>query len=384
MRSIYLPERDALRLAIEERTCPPYDILMAGGPAVEAHLRHCDRCRDLADADGESYAALKALSAKASPPPLETEARPGELRRVLRRAVPDIHNEHGWHNPPMVLVVEGEDSVGIKGVVRVVQVCGGLALSGPYDVPLRSVDSDVFAEPWNSWPVLISSLSRSIDEVSAEELAEVIENQKKPMPWIDEDSLLYTFRRLELNIGGFYGRHGAAQAIALLEARGSRAGQANAPSGAKILPFRSMGASERREALKSRMSAWSSASSSARDTDYALAADSRPMPLSAQERAMLDRGFGPSRSGVVNVFDLGAPADAPKSVEAEFRSIGGKLHILFAWTGSTPLEGAALLGESEEWVAPWQEREGQFAMVVEFDAEIDLASLKVLIFIGEA
>lgn len=215
--SIHLPERDALRLAIEERTCPPYDILMAGGPAVEDHLMHCDRCRALADVDSESYAALKSLFEKAAPPQLETEAHPGELRQVLRRAVPDIHNEHGWHNPPMVLVVEGEDSVGIKGVVRVVQVCSGLALSGPNDVPLKSWDYNTFAEPWNSWPIPVSSLGRNLGRVSDEEFAEVCENIEKPMPWLPEDSLIYAFRRLEMNIGGFYGRHGAAQAMALKE-----------------------------------------------------------------------------------------------------------------------------------------------------------------------
>jgi len=383
MENIYLSEKCALDLITRERTCPPYGALMAGGPAVEAHLSDCQYCRDLAETDDGRFETLKSFFSGTALPVESVEC--GEVHSVLASAVPDTHNEHGWHNPPDVLVVEDEEAVGIKGVVRVVQLCRGLVLSGPNDVPLKSWDCSTFAEPWNSWPIPVSSLGRNLGRVSEEELAEVCENMAKPIPWLPEDSLIYAFRRLELNIGGFYGRHGAAQALALLEKSRKNAGWESRPSSsgsAKKHFFPTMSSSELRELFKSSKADICKVSFPARSFDYAAAADSAPMGLSEEDRFRLDRSFGPSSAGIVNVFDLASHES--KGIDAEFRIRNGQLHILFELPGQ-PIDAVVLFGSEEEelWCQPKHRAERQFTMKLPSGEgrDFELKSLKVLVFV---
>lgn len=141
----------------------------------------------------------------------------GVVCRLKRDAASDgIHDENGWHNPPLVLVLP--DETGVDGMVRVAQIHDASELAGPGDFPLTGKYADCFAESWNTWPAFTDTLEYR-GTVSEDIAASVSSRARSPMPQINEETVEFWFRRQELNIGGFFGRIAAARGLALHEAQ---------------------------------------------------------------------------------------------------------------------------------------------------------------------
>lgn len=211
-----IPAEEALRLMEQARTCPPLDMLMKGGPDIDEHIKTCSSCRILAQEEKEGYAKLKAfLRSRPSCKPCG-RVQAGEVRHVSRSAVPDIHDEHGWHNPPLALVIYDEDAVGIPGVVRVAPLFNLPSLAFVGDIPLRSLKESFFAESWNTFALPARCLEGVFGTVTPRELDEVREWEDKDLPELAEGTAQLAFRRLERNMAGFYGKHGALAALRAL------------------------------------------------------------------------------------------------------------------------------------------------------------------------
>ena len=210
-----IPAEEALRLMEQARTCPPLDMLMKGGPDIDEHIKTCSFCRMLAQEEKEGYAELEAFLDSLPSPEPGGRVQAGEVRCVSRSAVPDIHDEHGWHNPPLALVIYDEDAVGIPGVVRVAPLFNMPSLAFVGDIPLRSLKKRLFAESWNTFVLPAQCLGEVLGTVTPRELDEVREWEDKDLPELADGTAQLTFRRLERNMASFYGKYGAAQALAM-------------------------------------------------------------------------------------------------------------------------------------------------------------------------
>ena len=199
MTDINIDEKESLRLIIEERTCPPYNVLMAGGPDIEEHLRHCQSCQNIIKSDDGRYSEISSLTAHLPECSPRETVKVGELRQVRSDAVSS--HACGWHNPPIVLVIEDENKTGMN-IVRVVQVCAYKNLIGPGDIFL-SFDN-FFAECWNSWYIQAAHLGKRLGNVKEAEVNEIFKNLDTTTPWLPKHSLIDTFRSLELRTADFY------------------------------------------------------------------------------------------------------------------------------------------------------------------------------------
>lgn len=384
-----IPPEEALRLMEQARTCPPLDMLMRGGADIDKHIATCPSCRNLVQEEKEDYAELEAfLRSRPSCKP-GGRVQAGEVRHVSRSAVPDIHDEHGWHNPPLALVIYDEDAVGIPGVVRVAPLFDMPSLAFVGDIPLRSLKKNLFAESWNTFALPARCLAGVFGVVSQKELDEVREWEDKDLPELAEGTAQLAFRRLERNMAGFYGKYGAAQALAMWE-------EASAPQkasvGAKIHAFRPATSSDIRRTFNACRHELYPSASPFRSEEWLAAADAPLVPM--EGRALLNRFYGSATKGVVNVYtlDFGA-GEAPREERpAEFRfgknEKAALLHVLLPWEADVPLwEAAVMLSEDsqEQWMnIDREEQEGCVSLFLKLDegTRLDASRVKVLLFAG--
>lgn len=201
----------AWKRMLEERTCPPIDILREGGPEVEAHLAGCPTCRERLSESSTVYLLVSGQGESCR----KASIKPGAVCRLLRAAAPaGLYEGKIWHNPPLVLVLP--DRTNVDGMVRVAQIHDASELAGPGDFPLTGPYADCFAESWNTWPAFTDTLEYR--GMTSEDLARCVSNYAhKPMPLLDEESTEFWFRRQELSTGGFFGKIAALRGVALLE-----------------------------------------------------------------------------------------------------------------------------------------------------------------------
>lgn len=393
-----IPPEEALRLMEQERTCPPLDMLMQGGPDIDKHLKDCPSCRILARQDRKKYAELDAfLRSRPSPEP-GGRVQAGEVRQISRSAVPDIHNEQGWHNPPLALVIYDEDAVGIPGVVRVAPLFNMPSLAFIGDIPLRSLKKNLFAESWNTFALPARCLAGVIGVAARKELDDVREWENRELPELAEGTAQLAFRRLERKIAGFYGKHGAAQALAMWE--GESSAQKKTSGGATVHVFRRGNGpanhSDIRRAVDAcRHAVYETASAVQDERRYADAADAPLISMEEHDRDSLNRIYGPMTKGVVNVYtlDFGSRDSSREERPAEFRFSKDEkaafLNVLLPWDENIPLwEAAVMLSEDtpERWMnIDMEELEGCVSLFLKLDEGTlpDTSCMKVLLFAGK-
>ena len=110
---------------------------------------------------------------------------------------------------PEVLVTE---DTGITGVVRVAQIGYGIDCSTG-DILL---ENDLFVECWNTYPALVEDLD-ILYKVSEDILKDVLVESEKQMPYIDQKSKLYQFRKEEIRVSSFFGKIGACKALSIID-----------------------------------------------------------------------------------------------------------------------------------------------------------------------
>lgn len=385
-----IPPEEALRLMEQARTCPPLDMLMRGGADIDKHIATCPSCRNLVQEEKEDYAELEAfLRSRPSCKP-GGRVQAGEVRHVSRSAVPDIHDEHGWHNPPLALVIYDEDAVGIPGVVRVAPLFDMPSLAFVGDIPLRSLKKNLFAESWNTFALPARCLAGVFGVVSQKELDEVREWEDKDLPELAEGTAQLAFRRLERNMAGFYGKYGAAQALAMWE---DASAQQKASGGAKIHAFRPAKSSDIRSAFDACRDKIYPSATPFRSEEWLAAADAPLVPMQGEDRTSLNI-YGPATKGVVNVYTLDfGTGEAPREERpAEFRfgknETATHLHVLLPWEADVPLwEAAVMLSEDapEQWMdIDREEQEGCVSLFLKLDegTRLDASCVKVMLFAG--
>ncbi|MBQ9537292.1 MAG: hypothetical protein IJU79_05855 [Desulfovibrionaceae bacterium] len=194
------PRNIAWKRMLEERTCPPIDILCNGGTEVQAHLAGCSACRERLEDSSAVYAVSRTCKNKRQSPPII----PGAVCRIKRDAAPNgIYANHSWHNPPLVLVLPIDTK--IDGMLRVAQIHDASELAGPGDFPLTDNYADCFAESWNTWSAFVDTLEYR-GMVSQDIAALVAARAHAPRPQIKEDTVEFWFRLQELKIGRFFGK----------------------------------------------------------------------------------------------------------------------------------------------------------------------------------
>lgn len=195
-------QRQAWRRMFLLRTCPPLRVLKQGGDLANRHLRSCAMCR-LTMKNIPLYAeAGKMLLSKLTRKTEEVSApKPGDIRKITPKSSSDTwFDANGrYHNPPKILVLSEADDM---NQVRVAQIFEEKDLCGEGDT---TVGENLFAESWNIYSVPASLLAnRTYRTVSAASVQNVLDDAKKTLPSLDEDSTLFHFRNLELETGVFF------------------------------------------------------------------------------------------------------------------------------------------------------------------------------------
>lgn len=192
-------ELEALARMRQKRLCPEDSRLLKGGGAVRRHLEFCESCRERLE-----FLQKGAVSRKGWPRLAKSLDVPpgavGQLRDVKSSAggLVDASRDEYLFNPPLVLVVQ-VPSVDSR-YVRVAQIHGEPELAGPGDVAIELPDGIMFAESWNTYPMLVKNLGPVVGMVPREMVQSVLREEKSAPPEVAEDSPMESFRELETEI----------------------------------------------------------------------------------------------------------------------------------------------------------------------------------------
>lgn len=195
--------KQALKLAIQQRRCPPFSIKqeLKEHRLFKKHCAICPFCHghDADIPDSEGWAELArcfqskfstAVSAKgmAQPKPGNLPV-PGQIRILKPLKQPWKENFH--FNPPLVFILDSIEynlSSGIApgnscakdnarlSTVQVAQIFSHAALTGPGDL----IIGDFFIETWNIYPVSCESLRDVIDQMEESIVADVKKMHSSP------------------------------------------------------------------------------------------------------------------------------------------------------------------------------------------------------------
>ncbi|NCC25386.1 MAG: hypothetical protein EOM25_09355 [Deltaproteobacteria bacterium] len=186
----------AWREMFRTRTCPPHSILMDESQAekVREHARGCVFCAMEKKMEPDWH-ELGSTLAGLWPPPLRPEPGPGQVWALKER-------KGGWDecfrhiNPPLVVVLKvmTEDRA-----VRVAQTFDEGGLAGDGDVPLGP--GLPWAESWNTYALDVEDLDFCLGRAEPERVGTVLRNCDQESSSIDQDSPVWFFRQLELDIG---------------------------------------------------------------------------------------------------------------------------------------------------------------------------------------
>lgn len=191
------------------RCCPPDLKLHENKDArmLAAHLQICPWCR--------------ADKAEMLPVFCHPEPDVGQVPNKLPRAgelwlvTPELG---GWaekaryYNSPVVLIIDDSD----EKMVNVLQIYDDDYLRGQEDVPLgRSPGRKPagFAEPWNRYSLSKDDLAFRLGEVSPEVLDKCRAATQAPSFAIDQGSLLWFFRNMEVETGFYFARQSIAKVL---------------------------------------------------------------------------------------------------------------------------------------------------------------------------
>lgn len=230
------PIKEAWRSIYQMRTCPPFSVISSPGHSaiVAEHRKGCPLCtpRDAPSVDVEAWAALGRQMVGNRPKPRKPELHPGQIWSLVK-------TKGGWDqrfryiNPPLVLVLEIFEDV--QGV-RVAQVFDQHELASDGDVPLG--DGLSFAEAWNTYPLDQADLDQCFGQVGVDTLHAVHEALETGQRDLEEESTVWFFRQLELEVGAFMAMEAMSRLMVRHERHALREALADAASVRnKVLSF---------------------------------------------------------------------------------------------------------------------------------------------------
>lgn len=191
----------AWQTAFELRLCPDGDTLFTEVPdeKLGRHLHLCHVCRDKRDMPLEQRTAWLELMQRFA----VSGQQPAKPDKPMRGQVWSIKQSlAGWgedgyfYKPPTVLLLEKiEGSSGFKAV----QLYGDRVLMGEGDTWLDHRFG--FAQGWNCYTIHEDALDGCWGAVSEKSLDQVLNAVVMSHAPVEEDSIFYFFRRMELNVG---------------------------------------------------------------------------------------------------------------------------------------------------------------------------------------
>lgn len=228
--------KEAWRNVYQERTCPPHVVLIAPEQAenVAEHRKGCPFC-EMKAADPKEYEAWAELGAQMAldwPAPEKPAVQPGQVWSL-------IPSKGGWDerfryvNPPMVLIMDVFDDV---SGVRVAQLFDERALMADGDVDLGPRYGA--AEAWNTYALDCADLNLCFGQISPELLSSLKDAVALEHDSAGEDSVLWHFRQLELEVGAFMAMEAMGRLVERHERNAVRQEFSDAPSvRSKVLAF---------------------------------------------------------------------------------------------------------------------------------------------------
>ncbi len=206
-------DNNAWKRAWRMRCCPPDAVLYASEDAgmLEAHLEICPWCR--ADqTDGLPVPSFAALC-----PVESTKVLPGTGELWLIKTTLGGWGEKArYFNGPVVLVIEDSD----EKMVNVLQIYDDDYFKGSDDVPLGNDlvnepgnELAGFAEPWNRYSLCKDDLVLKLGEVTRDVLETCKAATKAPSVDIEQGSLLWFFRNMEVETGFYFAQQSIAKVM---------------------------------------------------------------------------------------------------------------------------------------------------------------------------
>ena len=195
------PLKEAWRSMYQARTCPPFSVINDPKHAdnVAEHRKGCPLCalRTDYDFDADAWAEMGRRMSQGWPKPDRPEILPGQVW-ALTEAKGGWDERFRYINPPLVLVLEVFEDV---NGVRVAQIFDHHELAAGGDMALG--EDLGFAEAWNAYALDQADLDLCFGQVGDDTLNAVRQALGAGQDELDEESTLWFFRQLELEVGAF-------------------------------------------------------------------------------------------------------------------------------------------------------------------------------------
>lgn len=212
-------DRESWQRAWRSRCCPPDNVLHAAGKSADlaSHLDVCPWCRQAAEEPPLGFSLDTSFVVKDA----AVHPQAGEVW-VVNPGLGGWGEKARYYSAPVVLVVEETGD----GIVMVMQMYDDDHFSGPGDVPLQ-LDFHGFVETWNRYSLSADDLVAPVGRVSEEVLiacrgtAAVVEGGV-----IEQGSLLWFFRNMEVETGFFFARQAMAKLVSNVSERDEDVGPA--------------------------------------------------------------------------------------------------------------------------------------------------------------
>ncbi len=194
------------QIALNIRTCPPDVILLKEkSENLTRHIHSCYMCRmnlDIQVDETWTWPEVYQELGNTSGPD------PGQIRKISNELA-------GWgpkdryYNPPLVLILDVID----EHAVHVAQIYPGQEFKSEDDVYL---DGFGYVQPWNTYTMGIQDLEGVLGTTYLH-IPRMILGKSEEYFHADEDSMLYLFRCMEIEVGSFFSQQSVARLVQNLE-----------------------------------------------------------------------------------------------------------------------------------------------------------------------
>lgn len=190
------------QIALNIRTCPPDTILFKEtSKNLTRHIRSCYMCQMNLEIQVDETWSWPEVYQKLE---CDSGPEPGQITKVSSELA-------GWgpkdryYNPPLVLILEVID----EQAVRVVQIYPGEEFKSEDDIYLDGIG---YAQPWNIYTMGIKDLEGQVGAVDFDILQKIIDISEKYFH-AEEDSMIYLFRCMEIEVGSFFSQQSISRLV---------------------------------------------------------------------------------------------------------------------------------------------------------------------------
>lgn len=196
------------QVAVNLRVCPPDSVLFGGQDEIlQRHIKTCYMCRENISTEFKETWTWPDLSLKRQE---DTRLNPGQIWK-LSSELAGWGPKDRYYNPPEVLVLEILEDRAVK----VAQVYPGDEFMTDDDIHI--IDYGM-AEPWNIYTLNQTDLEFFQGIASMDIVLQVLQKSEKYFE-ADEDSFLFLFRSMEIEVGSFFSQQSLGRLLDEMEGR---------------------------------------------------------------------------------------------------------------------------------------------------------------------